>query len=178
MRYRRATLAGATYFFTVNLADRRADWLMRNIDLLRDVMHRVKTAHPFHIDAMVVLPDHLHAIWTLPDGDADYPMRWSLIKAGFSRGLTKVERINDSRQSKRERGIWQRRYWEHLIHNDRDYAAHVDYIHINLVKHGYARRAVDWPHSSIHQYVESGWLSADWAVDHDVLGEFGENAIR
>ena len=105
-------------------------------------------------------------------------MRWSLIKAGFSRGLTKVERINDSRQSKRERGIWQRRYWEHLIHNDRDYAAHVDYIHINPVKHGYARRAVDWPHSSIHQYVESGWLSADWAVDHDVLGEFGENAIR
>ena len=91
MRYRRATLAGATYFFTVNLAERQADWLIRNIELLRDVIHRVKSAHPFHIDAMVVLPDHLHTIWTLPKDDADYAMRWSLIKAGFSRGLTKIE---------------------------------------------------------------------------------------
>ncbi len=105
MRYRRATLTDATYFFSVNLADRRADWLMRHIDLLRDVIHRVKTTHPFHIDAMVVLPDHLHAMWTLPEGDADYPMRWSWIKAGFSRSIVKVERINDSRQSKPERGV-------------------------------------------------------------------------
>ena len=178
MRYRRATLAGATYFFTVNLAERQADWLIRNIELLRDVIRRVKSAHPFHIDAMVVLPNHLHAIWTLPEDDADYPMRWSLIKAGFSRGLGKIERINKSRESKRERGIWQRRYWEHLIRNDRDFAAHVDYIHINPVKHGYVHRAVDWPYSSIHQYIERGWLNADWAVDPDELGEFGENETR
>ncbi len=131
MRYRRATLAGATYFFTVNLADRRADWLTRNIDLLRNMIHRVKVAHSFHIEAIVVLPDHLHAIWTLPDGDAGYPMRCSLIKAGFSRGLSKVERINNSRPSKPERGGWQRRYWEHLIRDDRDYAVPVDYIHNN-----------------------------------------------
>ena len=159
MRYRRATLAGATYFFTVNLADRRADHLTRHSDLLRDVIHRVKMAHPFPIDAMVVLPDHIHTMWTLPEDDADYPMRWSLIKAGFSRGLATTERINDSRQSKRERGVWQRRYWEHLIRDDRDYATHVDYMHINPVKHEYVIRAVDWPHSSIHQYIERGWLA-------------------
>ena len=184
MRYRRAIMAGATYFFTVNLAERRAVSLTQHIDLLRGVIHRVKIAHPFHIDAMVVLPDHIHAMWTLPENDADYPMRWSLIKAGFSRGLGKTERINESRQSKRERGVsrkrdkWQRRYWEHLIRNDRDYAAHVDYIHINPVKHGYVIRAVDWPHSSIHRYIESGWLAADWAVDPDDIGDFGEIEIR
>ena len=178
MQYRRATLAGATYFFTVNLAERRDDYLTQHMDLLRDVIHRVKIAHPFHIDAMVVLPDHIHAMWTLPDDDVDYPMRWSLIKAGFSRGLSKSERINESRQSKRERGIWQRRYWEHLIRNDRDYAAHVDYIHINPVKHGYVIRAVDWPHSSIHQYVERGWAAPDWSVDPDDIGDFGEIEMR
>ena len=178
MRYRRATLAGATYFFTVNLADRRADHLTRHSDLLRDVIHRVKMAHPFHIDAMVVLPDHIHTMWTLPEDDADYPMRWSLIKAGFSRGLATTERINDSRQSKRERGVWPRRYWEHLIRDDRDYATHVDYMHINPVKHEYVIRAVDWPHSSIHQYIERGWLAADWAVAPDNIGDFGEIEIR
>ena len=178
MRYRRATLAGVTYFFTVNLAERRDDYLTQHMDLLRDVIHRVKIAHPFHIDAMVVFPDHIHAMWTLPDDYADYPMRWSLIKAGFSRGLSKTERINESRQSKRERGIWQRRYWEHLIRNDRDYAAHVDYIHINPVKHGYVIRAVDWPHSLIHQYVERGWAAPDWSVDPDDIGDFGEIEMR
>ncbi|MEO6024875.1 MAG: transposase [Burkholderiales bacterium] len=170
MRYRRATLAGATYFFTVNLAERRGDHLTRHIDLLRDVIHRVKIAHLFHIDAMVVLPDHIHAIWTMPDYDTDYPMRWSLIKAGISRRLGKTERINESRQSKRERGIWQRRYWEHLIRNEHDYAAHFDYIHINPVKHGYVIRAVAWPHSSIHQYVERGMVAADWGLSPMMLG--------
>ncbi len=105
---------------------------------------------------MVVLPEHLHAIWTLPTDDADYPMRWSLIKASFSRSLPKSETIRQSRRRKRERGIWQRRYWEHQIQDDADLQAHVDYIHYNPVKHGHARLPVEWPHSSIHRFIERG----------------------
>ena len=120
MRYRRADVAGGTYFFTVNLAERKRTLLVDFIDDLRAVMKKVKKSHPFHIDAMVVLPDHLHAMWTLPVNDANYPMRWSLIKAGFSRRLPKDERRNPSRVAKGERGIWQRRYWEHLIRDVTD----------------------------------------------------------
>lgn len=121
MLYRRADVAGGTYFFTVNLADRKADLLTRHIDILREVMQEVKKARPFVIEAMVVLPEHLHAIWRLPHDDVDYPMRWSLIKAGFSRRLPKTETIRASRLAKRERGIWQRRYWEHCIRDENDF---------------------------------------------------------
>lgn len=100
MRYRRADVAGGTYFFTVNLAERKRALLVDHIDILRTVMRKVKTMHPFHIDAMVVLPDHLHALWTLPAGDCDYPTRWLPIKAGFSRQLLKTERRSDSRQGR------------------------------------------------------------------------------
>jgi putative transposase len=101
---------GGTYFFTANLAQRKSDVQVRNIDILRAVLGHVKSAHPFAVVAMVVLPEHLHAIWRLPSGDADYPMRWSLIKAGFSRRLNKVEPIGASRMIRGEHGIWQRRY--------------------------------------------------------------------
>lgn len=127
MHYRRAQTAGGTYFFTVNLADRHADILTRHVDELRSVIHSVKTRHPFSVIAMVVLPEHLHAVWRLPPGDADYPMRWSLIKAGVSRKIAKGEAIRPSRLDKRERGIWQRRYWEHQISDDVDLARHVDW---------------------------------------------------
>jgi putative transposase len=137
MRYRRANAAGGTYFFTVNLAERRFDLLVRHIDDLRASMKKVKYAHPFAILTMVVLPEHLHAIWRLPPGDADYPLCWALIKAGFSRRLAKGEHIRASRQAKRERGIWQRRYWEHQIRDEIDLARYVDYIHYNPVKHGW-----------------------------------------
>ncbi len=137
MYYRRANVPGATYFFTVNLADRKSFILVENIDLLKESIRHVKAAHPFEIDAMVVLPDHLPAIWTLPRDDAEFATRWTLIKAGFSRQIPKTERISESRKSKGERGIWQRRYWEHLIRDDEDFARHVDYIHYNPVKHGY-----------------------------------------
>jgi len=110
MRYRRADVAGGTYFFTVNLADRQSDLLVRHWEDLREVIHEVRLAHPFSIVAMVVLPDHLHAIWRLPEGDANFPLRWSLIKAGFSRRQSTGERIRPSRKAKRERGIWQPRY--------------------------------------------------------------------
>ena len=163
MRYRRADVAGGTYFFTVNLAERKRTLWVDHVDILRAVMQKVKATHPFHIDVMVVLPDHLHALWTLPEGDCDYPTRWMLIKAGFSRQLPKDERRSQSREAKGERGIWQRRYWEHLIRDERDYAHHVDYIHYNPVKHGYVQRVADWPYSTFHHDVERGTYAADWA---------------
>jgi REP-associated tyrosine transposase len=114
--------------------------------------------------AICILPDHLHAIWSLPDNDADYALRWNLIKTGFSRGLTAV-RGSSSKVRKREKGIWQRRYWEHTIRNENDLTRHIDYIHFNPVKHGLVQRVCDWPHSSFHQYVKRGTLPADWAGD-------------
>jgi putative transposase len=127
MQYRRSDAAGGTFFFTVNLADRSSSLLTQEIGLLRQSVRQVMARHSFAIVAMVVLPDHLHAIWELPEGDRDYPLRWALIKAGFSRTLAKTERIRKSRIAKRERGIWQRRYWEHQIKDDRDRQNHVDY---------------------------------------------------
>jgi len=175
MRYRRSDAAGGTYFFTVNLAERGSDRLVRHVDDLRVVTNKVKQAHPFAVVAMVVLPEHLHAIWRLPPGDADYPGRWSQIKAGFSRCLVKDERIRASRQAKRERGIWQRRYWEHQIRDEADLARHVDYIHYNPVKHGWVKRPVDWPHSTLHGYIERGMLPADWGEQMgDEVGGYGE----
>ncbi len=162
LRYRRADVAGGTYFFTVNLADRKVDLLTRHLDDLREVINKVKQAHPFVIEAMVVLPEHLHAIWRLPHDDVDFPMRWSLIKAGFSRRMDKTEPIRASRQAKRERGIWQRRYWEHIIRDENDFERHVDYIHYNPVKHGHVQRVIDWPFSTFHHYVERGFLPSDW----------------
>jgi putative transposase len=164
MRYRRSDATGATFFFTVNLADRTSRLLVEQIGELRTSFRRVRQAHPFEIVAMVVLPDHIHAVWTMPAGDRDYPMRWSLIKAGFSRALVRTESIRHSRQQKRERGIWQRRYWEHQIRNDDDLAKHVDYIHFNPVKHGHVSAPIDWPHSSIHQHIRRGLLLQDWGI--------------
>jgi putative transposase len=162
MHYRRAHVAGGTYFFTVNLADRHIDTLLRHIEDLRQVLDKVKAAHPFTLVSMAVMPEHLHAIWRLPEGDADYPMRWSLIKSGFTRRLKTDERIRASRKVKRERGIWQRRYWEHQIRDEADLARHVDYIHYNPVKHGLVAHPVDWPHSTLHAYIEKGLLAPDW----------------
>ena len=146
MQYRRVNIKGASYFFTVNLVNRKSSLLVDEIDALRQSIQTVKQRHPFKIDAMVVMPDHLHAIFTLPVDDNDYATRWMLIKAGFSRQIATGEHVNPSRTSKRERGIWQRRYWEHLIRDDNDYQAHINYIHYNPVKHGYVQQAVKWRH--------------------------------
>ncbi len=162
--YRRAHVEGATYFFTVNAAQRRGSRLLvEHIDWLRQVIRHVRAKRPFAIDAMVVLPDHLHCIWTLPEADGDFKTRWALIKAGFSRALPRGERLSASRRKRGERGIWQRRYWEHLIRDERDFERHVDYIHWNPVKHGWVGRVVEWPYSSFHSYVKRGIYSADWA---------------
>jgi len=175
MHYRRSKSAGGTYFFTVNLAERTSDLLVQKIDILRQVIEAIRNRHPFTIVAMVVLPDHLHSIWRLPPKDADYPMRWSLIKAGFSRQIPKEESTRKSRKKKGERGIWQRRYWEHQIRDEKDLEKHVDYIHFNPVKHGYVTRAGNWPYSSIHRFIAKGWMTADWGASLNIeAGEFGE----
>lgn len=163
MQYRRARIKGGTYFFTVALANRSGSLLTDHADLLRGVMAGVKSRYPFRMDAIVVLPEHLHALWTLPPDDNDFPTRWMLIKAGFTRGLSGRGVAGGSRSGKGERRIWQRRYWEHLIRDENDFARHVDYIHFNPVKHGHVLRVRDWPYSSFHRYVDKGWLPADWA---------------
>ena len=119
--YRRYRVAGGTYFFTVNLLERYPnDLLVRHIELLRSVVRKVREKRPFHIDAWVILPDHLHCVWTLPPGDDDFTNRWRLIKQGFSKGLPMTERRSAVRIARGERAIWQRRFWEHVIRNDRE----------------------------------------------------------
>jgi putative transposase len=176
MRYRRAEVPGASYFFTVNLADRSQTLLVDRADVLRTVISEVQSRHPFRIDAMVLLPDHLHAIWTLPNNDKNFSTRWILVKAGFSRRLPVEERRNKSRVSKGERGIWQRRFREHLIRDEKDYKCHVDYVHYNPVKHGYVASPLDWPHSSIHSFIARGIMSPDWAIGNlnEASNEYGE----
>lgn len=149
--YRRAYRAGGTYFFTVAIADRTRDLLVANIDNLRASYRAVMRAHPFETIAMTVMPDHLHAIWRLPEGDADFSTRWRQIKAGFSRALPQTELRSPSRSGKAERGIWQRRFWEHLIRDDDDLRFHVDYTHFNPVKHRLVSDAHLWPYSTLHR---------------------------
>jgi putative transposase len=163
--YRRPRTPGATWFFTVNLAERGGNiWLITHVDALRRSFALVRRRYPFHIEAIVILPDHLHCLWRLPGGDADNATRWGLIKAGFSRGMPQSERINASRRARGERGIWQRRFWEHQIRNEDDYAAHMDYIHYNPAKHGHAETAAAWPYSSFHSCVAKGLYPLDWAA--------------
>ncbi len=162
MHYRRAFVPGGTFFFTLALADRGQSLLTEHIEALRASFRQVKTQHPFEIVAQVVLPDHLHSVWQLPEGDADYPLRWALIKSSFSRRLPAHEAIPLSRRRKRERAVWQRRYWEHRIRDEEDLQRHVDYIHFNPVKHRYVSRAADWSYSSIHRYIKDGVMSVDW----------------
>src|ERR1700760_3500383 len=128
--YRRAFVAGGCWFFTVNLLNRRSTLLFDEIDALRDAMRATRDRYPFQIDAMVILPDHLHAVWTLPEGDADFSIRWRLIKTRFAKVLPKTERRNAIRRARNERGIWQRRFWEHLVRDEADYTRHVEYCYI------------------------------------------------
>ena len=164
--YRRAFIPGGTGFFTVNLLQRQGnDLLVREIDLLRSTEMRVRQRYPFHIDAWVVLPEHMHSVWTLPPGDSDFSTRWRLIKSGFSRALPQTERRSKVRRAAGERGIWQRHYWEHAIRDDADYERHVDYAHSNPLKHGWVLRVSDWPYSSFHGYVAKGVYPLDWCGD-------------
>jgi REP-associated tyrosine transposase len=172
--YRRALVPGGCWFFTVNLLERRQSLLVDHIAVLRNAVAITRRAYPFKIDANVILPDHLHAALTLPPNDAEFSTRWRLIKTRFAKGLPKNERLSAVRKARNERGIWQRRFWEHLIGDEADYTRHVEYCYINPVKHRLATRVRDWPHSSFHRDVRRGIFPADWAGDMDVSGEFGE----
>ena len=149
-RYRRPKITGATVFFTVALADRNSDLLVREVEVLRKAVRATREERPFAINAWVVLPDHMHCVWTLPEGDAEFSVRWSIIKARFSRAMPWVERRR-SHEARREHGIWQRRFWEHHIRDEADYRAHVRYCWINPVKHGLVERPEDWPYSTYHR---------------------------
>lgn len=168
--YRRVWHPGGTYFFTVNLLQRQNnDLLVRHIETLRNIVRSVQKRHPFVIHGWVVLPEHLHCVIELPSGDADYATRWRLIKMEFSKSLPVTERRSRVRQKRGERGIWQRRFWEHLICNEADYRAHMDYVHINPVKHGLVRRVRDWPYSTFHRLVAQGVYPSDWAGGDEVM---------
>ena len=174
--YRRARNPGATWFFTVNLAQRHGNrMLVEQIDRLRAAFVIVQKKRPFKVEAIVVLPDHLHCLWRLPPGDSDYGVRWGLIKSAFSRGMTAVERRSASRQTRGERGIWQRRFWEHLVRDEEDFAHHADYIHYNPVKHGWARAPSEWKYSSFGRFVKEGIYSRNWGESAQLRGaSFGE----
>jgi putative transposase len=175
--YRRNSIPGGSFFFTVNLADRQLRLLTENVEALRSAFRETRQRHPFTIDAMVVLPDHLHAVWTMPEGDRDFATRWRLIKSTFSRSLAAGEPVSASRAAKRERGIWQRRYWEHTIRDENDLVRHIDYVHINPLKHGFVERVRDWPYSSLHRMVQLGIYPEDWGGNVAKLsGDFGERS--
>ena len=165
VNYRRNLVLGGTYFFTVTLRKRNSRQLLESIDLLRLAFRKTMDAKPFQIEAMVVLPEHLHSIWTLPPNDSDYPGRWKAIKAIFTRELEKSGVAVDKRKDGSAL-IWQRRYWEHTIRDADDLKRHIDYIHYNPVKYGLVKRVIDWPYSSFHRYVRQGLLPADWAGEN------------
>ena len=171
--YRRFRQPGGSYFFTVNLADRRAPILVRHVDALRRAYAQTLAERPFHCDAFVVLPDHVHAVWTLPPGDADFSTRWRLIKSRFSRQIRLTRPRSSSKHDKQERGIWQRRFWEHAIRDEADYRAHIEYCWGNPVKHGYVSQPADWPYSSIQRDIRAGRVAPEWSGGL-TNGDFGE----
>jgi putative transposase len=178
--YRRANTKGATYFFTVVTYQRRNFLCDDDVrTALRDAIIKVRERHPFQIDAWVLLPDHLHAIWTLPPDDANFTLRWQQIKRHVTQQcghrLHENALMNESKHKHRESTLWQRRYWEHQIRDETDYQHHMDYVHYNPVKHGFVARAIDWPHSSFQRYYAGGVYSENWAAADktDDLG-FGE----
>jgi len=165
--YRRARASGGTFFFTV-VTYRRRPILDRpaSRQALREIIDDVRQRHLFSVDAWVLLPEHLHCIWTLPKGSSDFSLRWGLIKSGFSkrtRALFQVkEWMNDSKLKHRESTVWQRRFWEHQIRSKDAYQAYTDYVHYNPVKYGYVKRVLDWPYSTFHRYVELGIYPEHW----------------
>ncbi|MGI0481813.1 REP-associated tyrosine transposase [Geminocystis sp. CENA526] len=171
MEYRRTQIQGGTYFFTVVTYNRHPILCYPdNIQLLREAFAYAMKRYPFIIDAIVILPDHLHCIWTLPEGDGDFSTRWRLIKSYFSR---KCERkyqgqISKSRQKKQEKAIWQRRFWEHFIRDEQDFINHVDYIHYNPVHHGLVKAVKDWQYSSFDRYVKQEMYDRDWGISENI----------
>ncbi len=174
VRYRRNFVPGGTYFFTATLADRSCSALVDHMGALRMAFRIARQERLFTIEAIVILPDHLHAIWTLPSDDADFSGRWKRIKAYFTHRLVAAG-APVKRHRNGEYALWQRRFWEHTIRNEGDLERHVDYIHFNPVKHKLVSRVREWPYSSFHAYVRRGLLPADWAGDDgEPMMDFGE----
>ena len=164
-QYRRPRIAGQTWFFTVVTAERAPILIQAPVRAaLRAAIIEIRQRHPFVIDAWVLLPDHLHCIWTLPEQDRDISSRWSMIKRGVTQRLagTLPTNRNTSRRRRRESGIWQRRFWDHVIRDDQDLLNHLDYIHANPLRHGLVTNVADWPHSSFHRYVKEGLYPQGW----------------
>ena len=164
--YRRIEAQGATVFFTV-VTHRRRPFLANDDSarLLRRSFTAVKRKHPFELDAIVILPDHMHTIWTLPPHDPDFSIRWSLLKRDTDSFLETGGQEADrpaSRRKRRERGVWQRRFWDHVIRDEEDLGRHLDYIHYNPVKHRHVQCPHAWPYSSFHRWVERGIYASDW----------------
>lgn len=179
--YRRAKVVGGTYFFTVVTYRRQRFLCKENVRAaLRDGIQTTRATHPFTIDAWVLLPDHLHCIWTLPSNDADFGIRWAMIKRVVTKQCASVfyrdDQMTESKRERRESTIWQRRFWEHMIRDERDFEKHVDYIHYNPVKHNLVSRVIDWPYSTFHRYLRNGLYSKEWGRDFmsDMDQDFGE----
>ena len=176
MKYRRAFVPGGSFFFTVVTHQRRALFSStESVEVLRNAFRTVRSTHPFEVEAMVVLPNHLHSIWTLPPDDTDFATRWRLIKTWFTKHCDPALRITPdvSRASRQEQALWQHRYWEHALRDENDFIRHVEYIHFNPVKHGLASSAIEWPYSSFHRYVAAKMYDADWGcgeMDFDDIG--------
>ncbi|MDE5446916.1 transposase [Bradyrhizobium sp. CSA207] len=173
VRYRRNFVCGGTFFFTVTLDDRRSSALVEHAGQLRAAFRTTRAERPFTIDAIVILPDHLHAIMTLPDADSDFSGRWRRIKSSFTHQLA-TSGAPISRNHRGELSLWQRRFWEHTIRDDADFGRCADYIHFNPVKHGLVASPIDWPYSSLHRYVRAGLLPSNWGGASEIDGNFGE----
>lgn len=154
--YIRRRTPGATYFFTLRLADRNDDQLVRRIDLLRQSMRATLARAPFRIDAITVLPNCIHTLWTLPPEDDAYPSRIAMLKSRFSRGCPMPLHRTPTQIRRAEKGIWQRRYWEHVIRDAADFERHRDLIYLSPVHAGLCPRPQDWPHTSLHRDLKQG----------------------
>ena len=179
MRYRRVRIDGGTYFFTV-VTDRRAPILCTpsSRKFLREAIQACQAEYPFEMSAVVLLPEHLHALWVLPSGDCDFSKRWAIIKRTFTESYLanggREQRVTKGRQRQGRRGVWQPRFWEHMIRDETDYERHFDYIHYNPVKHGHVTRPQDWKWSTFHRWVGEGVYPIDWACATDDKWSFKE----
>jgi len=167
--YRRVKIAGGTYFFTLVTNQRNNIFLLdKTVDLFLEALNHVKNLHPFNLVAYCILPDHIHLLWDLPDGDDNFSLRISEIKKRFSKHFIaeygNQNSISTTQRKRGETGIWQRRFWEHYIRDEEDLNRHIDYIHYNPVKHGLVNRAYDWHSSSFSEYIMKGYYGDDWGV--------------